>query len=219
MALTATTLSGAITADQVSIRVASATGFGKGKLIRVDDEFMLQTADADSNATTTIPVRRGENGTVAKAHPASAVVLVGSASNVNGPADFAGSQVETALSYPLAGRQRRVSSYSAAGAIALPSPGTDEVAIMNGTGTEAYTVAAPTKDMDGCKLLIAAGGAGAKTITFAGGLSGAGASYDVITLNATAVAALEVVAINGLWIAPFQPAMGGTVTNLIGSVA
>lgn len=217
MALTASTLSGAITADQVTIKVASATGYGKGRLIKVDDEFMLQSADADAGSTTTIPVIRGVNGTQAKAHPTSAVVLVGNPSALVG--DWTGNQVATQAPYPLAGRQRRVSSYSAAGAIGLPSPGADEVAILNGTGTEAYSVAVPTKDMDGCELTILAGGAGAKTITFTGGLSGAGSSYDVITLNATAVAGIKVVACNGLWIAPFQPAMGGTVTNLIGSIA
>lgn len=217
MALTASTLSGAITATQTTIKVASATGYGKGRLIQVDDEFMLQTADADSNATTVIPVRRGVNGTQAKAHPSSAVVKVGNPSALVG--DWGGNQVDTNVQYPLAGRQRRISSYSAAGAIALPSPGTDEVAVLNGTGTEAYSIAAPTKDMDGCMLFVLAGGAGAKVITVTGGMSGAGTSYDAITLNATAVAGFILIACNGLWIAPFQPAMGGTVTNLIGSVA
>lgn len=219
MALTATTLNGAITADATLIRLTSGTGAGKGKYIKVDDEFLLQTADADSNATTLIPVKRGQNGTQAKAHPTSAVALIGTASNINASPDFGGNQVDTQSSYPLAGRQRRVSSYSAAGAIALPSPGTDEVAVLNGTGTEAYSIAAPTKDMDGCLLFVVAGGAGAKVITVTGGMSGAGTSYDAITLNATAVAGFMLIACNGLWLAPFQPAMGGTVTNLIGSVA
>jgi hypothetical protein len=217
MALTASTLSGAVTADQTTIKVASATGYAKGRLIRVDDEFMLQTAEADANATTVIPVRRGVNGTQPKAHAASAVVLVGNPAATS--SDWTGNQVTTQVAYPLAGRQRRVSSYSASGAIALPSPGTDEVAVMNGTGTEAYSIAAPTKDMDGCMLFVLAGGAGAKVITVTGGISGAGSSYDIVTLNATAVAGFLLIACNGLWIAPFQPAMGGTVTNLIGSVA
>lgn len=216
MALNASTLSGAVTADQTTIKVASATGYGKGRLIKCDDEFMLQTADAEAATPTLIPVRRGVNSQ-AKAHATSAVVLVGNPSAAVG--DWTGNHIATDQSYPLAGRQRRVSSYSAAGAIALPSPGTDEMAILNGTGTEAYTVAAPTKDMDGCELLIAAGGAGAKTVQFTGGLSGAGSAYDVVTLNATAPPAIRVVACNGLWICPMAPAMGGTVTNLIGSVA
>lgn len=216
MALTATTLSAAITADQTTIKVASATGFAKGRLIQVDDEFMLQTAEADANATTVIPVCRGINSQ-AKAHVSSAVVKVGNPAATAG--DWTGSQITTPSQYPLSARARRKESYSAAGAITLPSPGTDMVACLLGTGTEAYTVAVPTKDQDGDMLVILASGAGAKTITFTGGLSGAGTSYDVITLNATAVAGIIVFACNGLWIAPFQPAMGGTVTNLIGSVA
>lgn len=219
MAITATTLSGAISADQVLIKVASATGFGKGKVLKIDDEFLVQTAEADSGATTMIPVRRGQNGTQAKAHVTGANVLVGTASILSGAADFAGSDVTTEAAYPLSGRQRRVLSYSAAGAITLPSPGTDMVAVLNGTVADAMTIAVPTKDQDGDMLLIISSGAAAKTLTFTGGLSGAGSSYDVVTINATAVAALICFACNGLWVAPFQPAMGGTVTNLIGSVA
>jgi len=213
MAKTTTTLNGAIALDATLIKVTSGTGFGKGKQLKIDDEWLLQTADADAASTTLIPAKRGQNGTAAKAHPTGANVTVGAGS------DFDGSTVATPQAYPLAGRQRRAASYSAAGAIALPSPGTDMVAVLLGTGTEAYSIAAPTKDMDGDMLLVLAGGAGAKVITVTGGISGAGANYDVVTLNATAVAGFMLFACNGLWIAPFQPAMGGTVTNLIGSVA
>lgn len=216
MALTATTLSGAIGANDTTIKVASATGFAKGRRIRIGDENMLQTAEAAANATTVIPVRRGVDSQ-AVAHPSTAVVLVGNPAADVG--DWGGNQVVTSQAYPLAGRQRRYDEYGAAGAITLPSPGSDAVAAILGTAALAMTVAAPTKDMNGCKLTILGSGAAAHTITFAGGLSGAGTSYDVLTLNATAVAGVEVIACNGLWIAPCAPAMGGTVTNLIGSVA
>lgn len=219
MAATYTTLNGAITADQILIRVTSGTGFGKGKYIKAADEWLLQTADADSNATTLIPVKRGQNGSQAKAHPTGEVVGVGTASNVAGAADFTGNQVNTETAYPLAGRQKRTLSYSAAGAITLPSPGTDMVAVLNGTGTEAYSVAAPTKDQDGDELTILCGGAGAKTITFTGGLSLAGTSYDVYTANAGAPTGLKVVACNGAWLMPVGVAMTGTVTNLTGGIA
>lgn len=55
--LTTTTLNGAISADQTLIKVTSGTSFGKGKYLRIDDEFLLQTADADAAATTLIPVQ------------------------------------------------------------------------------------------------------------------------------------------------------------------
>lgn len=213
MALTTTTLNGAVSADQTTLRVTSGTGFGRGKLIRIDDEELLQTADADSASTTIIPVMRGVNGSVAAAHATGANVSVG-----NPYDDFTGDAVATADSYPLAGRQRRVRSYSASGAITLPSPGTDMVAILNGTGSEDYTVAAPTKDMDGCFLYVAAGGAGAKTVTFAGGFGGAGTSYDKMTSNASGAVLYVVMAANGNWCTPVAPAMTGTVTNITAGV-
>lgn len=219
MALTNTTLNGAITADALLIRLTSGTGAGKGKYLKIGDEFLLQTADADSASTTLIPVKRGQNGSVAKAHPTGAVVNIGTASNVAGNPDFGGNQIDVQSSYPLAGRLKTVTSYSVAGAIALPSPGSDGVAVLNGTGTEAYSVAAPTKDMDGNELTIVCGGAGAKTITFTGGLSLAGTSYDVYTANAGAPTGLTVIACNGAWIMPVAVAMTGTVTNLTGGIA
>lgn len=222
MALSATTLSGAITADQVTIKVASATGFAKGRLIKIDDEFLLQTAEADATATTTIPVRRGVNGTQAKAHVTAALVRVGNPSNVNGPSDWLGSEVTTPSAYPLSGRQRRVISKSAAATLALGDdivPGTDTVVELNGTSVIALTIPVPTKDMDGDLLIIAGNGAAAHTLTFTGGLSGAGSSYDVLTVNATAPTASMFVAINGLWMALAQIPISGTVTNVTNALA
>ena len=124
------------------------------------------------------------------------------------------------VQYPLAGRTRRVSTYGAAGAIALPVAGTDEVAVLNGTSALAMTVAVPTKDMDGCMLWIASDGAAAHTCTFASGLSGAGSSYDVVTINATAPILLgPFMAINSLWQCAVAVPMAGTVTNLTATVA
>lgn len=216
MALTATTANGAITADQTTIRVASATGFTKGYLIKIDDEFMLQTGDA---VGTVIPVRRGVNSSVSAAHVTSALVRVGNPSNAGGAADWTGNQVTTPTAYPLSGRQRRKVSVSATSTLALGSPGTDLTVDLNGTSVIALTIPVPTKDMDGDELNIMSNGAAAHTLTFTGGLSGAGTSYDVITTNATAPAAYKFVACNGLWLAYCQPPMGGTVTNIIGSVA
>ena len=212
MALTTTTLNGAITANDALIRVTSGTGFAKGEYLRVDDEMMLQTADADSAATTLIPVMRGVNGTAAKAHVTSANVTVGTGS------EFTGDSVATASSYPLAGRQRRVISKSTTYTVEL-MPGIDQTLVLNGTTIIAVTIPVPTKDMDGDELNIVSNGAAAHTLTFTGGLSGAGSSYDVVTINATAPSAFKVVACNALWVAYCQPPMGGTVTNIIGSLA
>lgn len=213
MALTTTTLNGAVTADQTTLRVTSGSGFGKGKLIRIDDEECEQTADADSASTTIIPVMRGVNGSVAKAHVTTANVIVG-----NPYDDFGGDAVATAATYPLAGRQRRVLSYAASGAITLPSPGTDGVAILIGTSTLAMTVAAPTKDMDGCVLSIFGNAKSASTVDFANGatlgLNNAGASYDLVTFQTAGTVGIQVMAINGAWCVASAPAFSGTATAL-----
>lgn len=215
MALTTTTLSGAITADTTLIKVTSGTGFAKGYYLRLDDEVLLQTAAADSADTTLIPVMRGVNGTAAKAHVTTANVTVGIGT------DFTGDAVATAGSYPLAGRQRRVLHYAAAGAITLPSPGTDMVAIIVGTSALAMTVAAPTKDQDGDKLTIFGNAKSASTIQFAGtvGLNNAGSSYDIITLQNAGNVGVEVMAINGFWNIASAPAITGTTTAIGTAIA
>lgn len=208
MALTTTTLNGAVSADQTTIKVTSGTSFGNRKLIRVDDEFMEQTADADSAATTIIPVRRGANGTVAKAHPTSANVVVG-----NPYDDFTGDAVMTADTYPLAGRQRRGVSYSASGAIALPSPGTDGVAVLNGTGALTMTLAVPTTDMDMCILDVVSNGKAAHTVTLATAIGDAGAGYTVATFPSGGQTCLSLMAVNGIWVSRPAP-WDGTVTAI-----
>ena len=208
MALTRTTLSGAITANDTLFAVASATGFAVGEYLKIDDEFLMTTGVSGTN----ISVQRGVNGTAAVAHVVTSGVVTGTGD------DFAGGAVATADTYPLAGRQRRVTSRTAAFTVTL-LPGVDQTIVLNGTSVIAVTIPVPTTDMDGDELNIVSNGAAAHTLTFTGGLSGAGSSYDVITINATAPSAFKFVACNALWMAYCQPPMGGTVTNLIGSIA
>lgn len=204
---TTTTLNGAVTADQTLIKVTSGTGFGRGKYIQCDGEWMYQTADADSAATTLIPVMRGQNGTVAAAHPTSANITVGAGD------DFTGSAVDTALRYPLAGRQRTKKSYSASGAIALPSPGTDEVAILNGTVALTMTLAVPTKDQDGDVLTVVSNGKAAHTVTLGTAIGNAGAGYTVATFPTGGQTALQLMACNAIWVSLPAP-WAGTVTAI-----
>lgn len=211
MALVRTTLSAAVGVDDTQLTVASATGFGKNYLVQVGDEIMQQSAEA---VGTVVPVIRGVHGTYNRPHPITAGVTAGVGSDFAGPAP---AQVDA---YPLGGRRRDKKSYTAAGAITLPTPGTDMVALLNGTTILAMTVAAPSKDMDGDLLYIAGNGAAAHTVTFTGGLSGAGASYDVITVNATAPVLLgPFMAVNEKWQAPVAVPMAGTVTNVTATVA
>lgn len=211
MALTTTTLASACAASDTSIVVTSATGFAASSYLLVDNEQM-QIAKSYASGTT-IPVTRGQNGTFADAHVSGANVTVGTGS------DFANPNASVVTAYALSARRRKVTSYSASGAITLPTAGEDVIAVLNGTSVLAMTIAAPTKDNDGARLTIIGNGAAAHTITFTGGLSGAGSSYDVFTVNATAPVAIEAIAVNGLWICPVAVAMTGTVTNITGGLA
>lgn len=86
MAITATTLSGAVAVSDYAIGVASATGItapvpqtGSGlTLIKIDDEMMSVV----SLIGTQVQVTRGQYGTQQTAHQSSAPVLIGA------PSDF-----------------------------------------------------------------------------------------------------------------------------------
>ncbi len=212
MALATTTLSSACAVNDNSIVVASATSVAAGRLMRVDQEWMKVVSSYVSG--TTVPVLRGQEGSVTAAHVSSANVTHGLASDFSAPP----AGVSLAQTVP-AQRVKRTISITASSTLTLPSAGEDLHVILNGTSVVALTIPVPTKDLDSCELTISGNGAAAHTLTFTGGLGGAGTSYDVVTINATAPSTMKAVAVNGLWQAVFGPAMGGTVTNLIGSVA
>lgn len=213
MALTQTTLSSAQAVGDGKIVVAASTGFAAGNRVRIDGEVM-QVAKSYVSGSTTVPVLRGQEATIAQAHPTSAKVLVGTGSD-----SAWGDQAAGVLSqYPVSGKGVTTLSYSASGAITLPAAGSDMVAYLNGTSILAMTIADPGKALDGSKLSIRGNGAAAHTLTFASGLSGAGSSYDKITVNATAPISLDFVAVNGLWQELVQTPMAGTVTNITGTL-
>lgn len=211
MSLTTTTLAAAMGASDTKCLVTSATGFTANYPFKVDQEWFV--VDNSYTSGTTVSFRRGQNGTFAAAHATGANLTVGPA------ADFASPSATVIAAYPLSGLRRKLISYTASGAITLPTSGEDMQAVLNGTSVLAMTIAAPTKDIDGSMLTVIGNGAAAHTITFTGGLSGAGTSYDVITVNATAPIAVTAVACNGLWVSNIAPAMTGTVTALTGGVA
>lgn len=214
MALTQTTLSSACAVGDTTIVVASATGFAADQPIRIDGETM-KVSHVYTAGTTNVPVIRGQNGTVATAHPTSAKVLTGASSD----SQWGGVAAGTIVQYPLAGRALQTLSYSASGAITLPDPGADMLAILNGTSVLAMTIADPAKSLDGSVLTISANGIAAHTLTFASGLSGAGGSYDVVTINASAPVTLRFIAQNGLWQEFVQTPMAGAVTNITATVS
>lgn len=211
MALATTTLSSACGQLDTSIVVASATSMAAGRRVIVDQEEM-QVAQSYVSGTT-VPVLRGRNGTAQLAHKVTANVTHGLAS------DWALPAPQQITDYPVVGRPVVVQSLSATATMTLPPAGCDLRLILNGTSVIALTVPVPTKELDGCRLTIIANGAAAHTVTFTGGLGGAGTSYDVITANGTGPIAVEAIAANGLWMPIVNVPMAGTVTNITGTVA
>ena len=213
MALTQTTLSSADTGTGPLI-VASSAGFAAGYKVRIDGEIMQVTKGYVASSTT-VPVLRGQEGTIQQNHPTSAKVLVGAGS------DSAWGDISAGVlnQYPVSGRAVTTLSYSASGAITLPNAGADMIAYLNGTSVLAMTIADPGKQLDGSRLSIRANGVAQHTLTFASGLSGAGGSYDVITVNATAPTSYDFVAVNGLWQSLVQAPLAGNVTNIQGTVS
>ena len=185
------------------ITVASATSLTAGRLIRIDGEYM--EINQAYTGGVIVGVLRGQEGSVTAAHQSGANVVTALASDLAS----APSQVNEGVLYP--GQMSvTTTSYSAAGAIAF---GLSQwtVAIINGTGALAMTLAVPTKDQDGCYLHIVANGKAAHTVTAASGLGNGGASYDVGTFSATLAMSSLLVACNGFWVS-----VGPTTATAIG---
>ena len=191
MALTTTTVSTAIGVNDVNIVVASATGFAAGNFVLIDQEVFKVAQGYVSG--TTIPVLRGQEGSVTTTHKATAnaVSFLGS--------DEPGPSATTFTQWPYV-RARRVLSYSAAGAITLPATGEDMVAVINGTAALAMTLVAPTKDQDGNILTIVANGKAAHTVTLTAGFSTNTTNSDVMTFHATQTTGFQCIACNGVWV-------------------
>lgn len=211
MAFTTTTLAGALAIDQNTISVTSATGFSAGMLAKIDDEIVEIASDYVSG--TSIGVLRGREGTATVAHPTGANIVVGLGS------DFVNGAPQTTSAAPIAARARPVKSYTASGALDLPTPGNDLVCILNGTSVRAMTLAVPTKDMDGCELIIIGNGKAAHTVTHATAMGNAGAGYTVNTFAAGGQVGVRFIAANGIWVAPGAPAFAGTNTALLATTS
>ncbi len=212
MALTRRTLAAAVAVGDTSITLDAATGVAIGSYIRIDQEVMRVTT-AYVAASVTVPVARGQDGTVNQAHQVTAGAVVGTG------ADFTtGSAPALPIVYPIAGRAREKKSYGVAGAITLPTEGSDMVAVISGTSALAMTVAAPTTDLEGSILIIVGDGKAAHTVTFAGGLGLASTGYTVATFITGSQQSLQVIAANVAWV-PLPSAMSGTLTNLLVALA
>lgn len=211
MALTTTTLAAAVGINDASVTVTSATGFAAGYMLRVDQEVMKVAQNYSTG--TTIPVLRGVNGSASAAHASGANITSLLASDET----YLQSPQTTGPQWPAAGWARTVASYSATGAIALPAPGTDAIAILNGTNAILMTLANPTKDMDGSLLYIMGNGKAAHTVTYTAGFGNAGASYDVATYTTGGQNGTLIMAVNGIWVS--LSSFTGTLTAIVPAIA
>lgn len=172
MSINATTLDGAITAGQTTVKLASGTGAVVKKFIRIDDEFLVIQGIDNSPL---LEVMRGQNGSAAVAHVTGAAAYIGLASD-----------------FPPIPASRQY-TYSAAGAI-TKAPG---LHILAGGAANAMTLAAPTGADEGMRLVIVAGAAQAYTV--AGTFNGGGGSADLMTFGGAIGDAFEVVARGSAW--------------------
>jgi hypothetical protein len=210
MALATTTLSAALTADAATMTVASATSLAAGRLARINGEIVKVAGSYTSG--TTVQILRGQDGTKAQAHAVTSNVTHGDA------ADFANPAAGGPVTNLPAQRAREVLAYGAAGAITLPTPGNDMVALLNGTNALAMTLANPTKDMDGDILTVIGNGKAAHTVTYTAGLGNGGSGLDVGTFDTNAQCSMQFMAANGIWV-PLPSPMSGTLTGCDVAVA
>lgn len=192
MAITLTTLAGAVVVDQNTITVASATGAAAGTFVQIDQEVMQIQKGYVSGVS--IPVLRGLDGSATQAHATAAQVKFYLAT------DSTGMPPQQTAPMAITAPARTRISYSAAGAITLPLPGNDVDAVLNGTVALAMTLANPTTDMDGCRLTVVGNGKAAHTVTYTAGLGNVGAAADVITFKADQSQAVRLMACGGFWV-------------------
>ena len=202
MAFTLTTTSAAVGVNDTTVLLASLTGITPGILIGIENEVMkVQIQGVPTSATVPVPVLRGQEGTEQKAHPISAQVKIGATQTSLVAADWTQPQAGSSsiAAFP-ANFPRQFLSYSVAGAITLPRIGQDMFAILNGTTLLAMTLANPTTEQDGSRLVVMGNGKAAHTVTYTAGLGNVGGTADVITFSASQAQAIELVACGGFWL-------------------
>jgi len=209
MALVETTLSVACAKADKNIVVASATSLEAGRRIVVGGEVMYVTKGYVT-ASTTVPVRRGQEGTAHDDHVASTRVVHG------GMGDFGTPGAGATITNAPVGRPRRVVNYSTTATMALPQPGEDLLVVLNSTAFT-LTVPVPTKDLDGCEVTFVGSQSAAYVLEFTGGLNGASTGYETIT-NASSSPAFKVIACNETWHNYVAGGLTGTATNIVASV-
>jgi hypothetical protein len=179
-----TTLNGAHTETQTSLKLTSGTGVDVGDFMKIDSEFMKVL---DITTTPLVKVARGVNSTLAAAHGTLATVAIGLASEFPPVGQFPSSDGS--------GLPDRTYTYGASGAITV-APG---LHILKGpSGSVTMTLADPTAAQNGMRLTLTAATSQAYTVTSVSGFGAGGGALDVATYNAIGDT-LVIQAINGVW--------------------
>jgi hypothetical protein len=184
MALAATTLSGAITGSQSTIKLAAFTnpstgGVGPETIVQVDGEQMRVTSAAFS---PTLSVVRGSGQVVVTPHQSGAPAVYGLTS------DF--TQQVSPGSAPIA-------TYSVAGAITVPT--VDAIIYLTGAAATHFTLAAPADDQTN-KVTIQALAAQAYLVTqTTPGFNNGSTAADVATFGGAIGDSFTFVAQSGVW--------------------
>jgi hypothetical protein len=188
MALTVTSLNGAVTQNARQITLTAFTNPSSGGIspktwALVDGEF-VQVEDA--SLSPTVGVVRGINGSLAVAHNTLAPVIYGLTSDFT---QLAAQGSDTLAVAPAA-------TYSVNGAITVPK--VDQDIYLTKAGVAAMTLASPAADQTNTVRIISLT-ANAHTITYTPGFYGNTTSSDVATFPATVGAVFTITAKNGLW--------------------
>lgn len=188
MALTVTSLNGALTQNATVVKLTAFTnpstgGVGPNTQLLVDGEKMLVTSALNS---PTVQVVRGYDGTLATAHNTLAPVTYGLVS------EFTTTGLAGAASIAVADE----ATYSVNGAITVPV--VDQTIYITKAGVCALTLASPAADQTNTVRFVSLT-ANAHTITYTPGFYGNTTSSDVATFPATIGAVFTIVARNGLW--------------------
>ncbi len=201
MALTTTSLNGAVTASAQFITLTSATpttgspALANRMLVQVDGERMFVT---DVSTSPTIQVVRGYDGTAAVLHNTLAPLIFGFPVDWNAPA---GAPVTP----------RILASIGANGVIPVPAANT-LLTIDKASALATTTLAAPNSDANGVTLTITSNTAAAHVITatslVADGVSGS--PHTTLTWAAFKGATVTLIVQNGLY--NVQSAVGVTVS-------
>ena len=195
MALTVTTLNGAITQGATQVKLTAFTnpstgGVGAKTVMVVDGEPMLVT-DATNSPTVQVvrgyqsPIPGGPASTSARAHNTLAPVVYGLTSDFTGTASLTGSS--SASYYSISVNDANVTL-----------PVVDSTIYINKAGVLAITINGPNKDQFNTIKFVSLT-ANAHTVTYTPGFYGNTTSSDVATFPATIGAVFTIVAKNGLW--------------------